>query len=52
MGKETRVGALVLAGLVIAGVAIFILGRQEHSGSARSTTSSLRAHERPADARR
>jgi phospholipid/cholesterol/gamma-HCH transport system substrate-binding protein len=30
MAKETRVGALVLAGLVIAAVAIFILGRQEH----------------------
>jgi len=30
MGKETRVGVLVLAGLVIAAVAIFVLGRQEH----------------------
>src|SRR5262252_8143732 len=30
MAKETRVGALVLAALVIAGVAIFLLGRQEH----------------------
>jgi len=30
MAKETRVGALVLVGLVIAGAAIFILGRQEH----------------------
>jgi len=30
MGKQTRVGALVLGSLVIAGVAIFMLGRQEH----------------------
>jgi phospholipid/cholesterol/gamma-HCH transport system substrate-binding protein len=30
MGKQTRVGALVLGSLVIAGVAIFLLGRQEH----------------------
>src|SRR4051812_26467710 len=30
MGKETRVGALVLAGLVMAAAAVFILGRQEH----------------------
>jgi phospholipid/cholesterol/gamma-HCH transport system substrate-binding protein len=30
MAKETRVGALVLGALVIAGVAIFLLGRQEH----------------------
>lgn len=30
MGKETRVGGLVLGALVIAGVAIFLLGRQEH----------------------
>jgi phospholipid/cholesterol/gamma-HCH transport system substrate-binding protein len=30
MAKETRVGTLVLAALVIAGVAIFLLGRQQH----------------------
>src|SRR5262245_13054266 len=30
MSKQTRVGTLVLAALVIAGVAIFLLGRQEH----------------------
>jgi len=30
MAKETRVGALVLIGLVLTGAAIFILGRQEH----------------------
>jgi phospholipid/cholesterol/gamma-HCH transport system substrate-binding protein len=30
MAKETRVGVLVLASLVIAGVAIFLLGRQQH----------------------
>ena len=30
MAKETRVGTLVLLGLVIAGAAVFILGRQEH----------------------
>jgi phospholipid/cholesterol/gamma-HCH transport system substrate-binding protein len=30
MAKETRVGALVLGTLVIAGTAIFLLGRQEH----------------------
>jgi phospholipid/cholesterol/gamma-HCH transport system substrate-binding protein len=30
MTKETRVGTLVLAALVIAAVAIFLLGRQEH----------------------
>ena len=30
MGKETRVGALVLGSLVIAGAATFMLGRQEH----------------------
>jgi phospholipid/cholesterol/gamma-HCH transport system substrate-binding protein len=30
MAKETRVGVLVLASLVIAGVAIFLLGGQQH----------------------
>ena len=30
MAKETKVGALVLASLVIAGVVIFLLGRQQH----------------------
>ena len=30
MAKETRVGALVLGALVLAGTAIFLLGRQEH----------------------
>jgi phospholipid/cholesterol/gamma-HCH transport system substrate-binding protein len=30
MAKETRVGTLVLAALVIAGVTIFLLGRQQH----------------------
>jgi phospholipid/cholesterol/gamma-HCH transport system substrate-binding protein len=30
MAKETRVGTLVLAALVIAAVAIFLLGRQQH----------------------
>jgi phospholipid/cholesterol/gamma-HCH transport system substrate-binding protein len=30
MARETRIGALVLAALVIAGTAIFMLGRQEH----------------------
>jgi phospholipid/cholesterol/gamma-HCH transport system substrate-binding protein len=30
MTKETRVGSLVLAALVLAGTAIFLLGRQQH----------------------
>src|SRR5258706_8758270 len=30
MAKQTKVGVLVLAALVIAGVAIFLLGRQQH----------------------
>ena len=30
MGKQTKVGTVVLASLVIAGVVIFLLGRQQH----------------------